>query len=80
MRPADLTVRYAPDLPDVLHSLTFRIPPGRKVAVVGATGCGKSTLAQSFFRFVEAWEGSIKVDGLDIKASASVASPRRRLI
>ena len=60
-------MRYAPDLPDVLHSLNFRIPPGCKVAIVGATGCGKSTLAQSFFRFVEAWEGSIKIDGLDIK-------------
>ncbi|CAH7666033.1 hypothetical protein PPACK8108_LOCUS348 [Phakopsora pachyrhizi] len=63
----NLTVRYAPELPDVLHSVTFHVPAGGKVGIVGATGCGKSTLAQSFFRFVEAWDGCIRIDGLDIR-------------
>ncbi|KAH9811640.1 hypothetical protein DFH28DRAFT_433779 [Melampsora americana] len=63
----ELTVRYSPTLPDVLHSVTFHVPARGKVGIVGATGCGKSTLAQSFFRFVEAWDGYIKIDGLDIK-------------
>ena len=62
----NLTIRYAPDLPDVLHGLSFEIASGEKVGVVGATGCGKSTLALSFFRFVEAWKGAIRIDGIDI--------------
>lgn len=62
----DLVIRYAPDLPDVLHRLSFTVQPGEKVGVLGRTGSGKSTLALSFFRFVEATEGAILVDGLDI--------------
>nr|XP_019043546.1 ATP-binding cassette transporter [Kwoniella bestiolae CBS 10118]OCF22476.1 ATP-binding cassette transporter [Kwoniella bestiolae CBS 10118] len=61
-----LIIRYAPDLPDVLHSITFDVAPREKIGIVGATGCGKSTLALSFFRFVEATEGKIVIDGIDI--------------
>ncbi|KAI0312306.1 multidrug resistance-associated ABC transporter [Amylostereum chailletii] len=61
-----LVIRYAPDLPDVLHDLNFSIKPGEKVGILGRTGSGKSTLALSFFRFVEATEGIISVDGIDI--------------
>ncbi|TFY65276.1 hypothetical protein EVJ58_g2068 [Rhodofomes roseus] len=63
-----LVIRYAPDLPDVLHNLNFTIAPGEKIGVLGRTGSGKSTLALSFFRFVEPVEGRILVDGLDIAA------------
>ncbi|KAI0761279.1 multidrug resistance-associated ABC transporter [Trametes elegans] len=62
----NLVIRYAPDLPNVLHNLNFEIQPGEKVGVLGRTGSGKSTLALSFFRFVEPTEGRILVDGLDI--------------
>ncbi|KAH9947499.1 multidrug resistance-associated ABC transporter [Amylocystis lapponica] len=62
----DLVIRYAPELPNVLHHLNFEIKPGEKVGVLGRTGSGKSTLALSFFRFVEPTEGRILVDGLDI--------------
>ncbi|KAH8087167.1 multidrug resistance-associated ABC transporter [Cristinia sonorae] len=62
----DLVIRYAPDLPNVLHKLNFEIKPGEKVGVLGRTGSGKSTLALSFFRFVEPTEGRILVDGIDI--------------
>ncbi|TBU28095.1 multidrug resistance-associated ABC transporter [Dichomitus squalens] len=62
----DLVIRYAPDLPNVLHHLSFEIRPGEKVGVLGRTGSGKSTLALSFFRFVEPVEGRILIDGLDI--------------
>ncbi|KAF8583290.1 P-loop containing nucleoside triphosphate hydrolase protein [Ramaria rubella] len=62
----DLCIRYAPELPDVLHNLTFTLHPGERVGVLGRTGCGKSTLALSFFRFVEAHQGRITIDGLDI--------------
>lgn len=50
----------------MLHSVSFKINPGEKVGIVGATGSGKSSLALSFFRFVEADEGSIVIDGIDI--------------
>ncbi|KAF9007916.1 ATP-binding cassette transporter [Cyathus striatus] len=62
----DLVIRYAPDLPNVLHHLNFEIKPGEKVGILGRTGSGKSTLALSFFRFVEPTEGRILVDGTDI--------------
>ncbi|KAJ7185377.1 multidrug resistance-associated ABC transporter [Mycena filopes] len=66
IRCEDLVIRYAPELPPVLHSLNFEINPGEKVGILGRTGSGKSTLALSFFRFVEPTEGRIVVDGLDI--------------
>lgn len=62
----DLVIRYAPDLPDVLHHIDFEIMPGEKVGILGRTGSGKSTLALSFFRFVEATEGRIVIDDIDI--------------
>ncbi|KAG8779851.1 hypothetical protein FRC12_023787 [Ceratobasidium sp. 428] len=62
----NLAIRYAPDLPKVLHDLNFEIPAGSKIGVLGRTGGGKSTLALSLFRFVEAAEGRIVIDGIDI--------------
>jgi len=62
----DLCIRYAPELPNVLHNLSFTLHPGERVGILGRTGCGKSTLALSFFRFVEASQGRILIDGLDI--------------
>ncbi|KAF8707606.1 Multidrug resistance-associated ABC transporter, partial [Rhizoctonia solani] len=62
----NLTIRYAPNLPNVLHNLTFDIKARSKIGVLGRTGSGKSTLALSFFRFVEATEGRIVIDGIDI--------------
>lgn len=59
-----LSVRYAPDLPEVLHKISFDIQPGMRVGMVGSTGSGKSTLALCLFRAIEACEGSIEVDGL----------------
>lgn len=63
----NLHVRYAKELPDVLKGVTVSIPAGSKVGVVGPTGCGKSTLASSVFRFVETSGGSISIDGIDIQ-------------
>lgn len=67
IRVQNLSLRYAPNLPKVINRISFKVDPGWKVGIVGRTGAGKSTLAQAFFRFLEADEGSIMIDGVDIK-------------
>ncbi|KAK3842495.1 MAG: ABC transporter type 1, transmembrane domain-containing protein [Linnemannia gamsii] len=61
-----LTMRYAPDTPDVIKDISFTIKAGEKVGVVGRTGSGKSTFAISLFRFMDPVKGSITIDGIDI--------------
>ncbi|TMQ52352.1 MAG: ABC transporter ATP-binding protein [Candidatus Eisenbacteria bacterium] len=51
----------------VLRDISFRIAPGEKVALVGATGAGKSSIANLLTRFYEFQRGSIRVDGHDIR-------------
>jgi ABC-type multidrug transport system fused ATPase/permease subunit len=48
----DLVIRYAPDLPNVLHGVTFSLRGQERVGLLGRTGSGKSTLAMSILRFV----------------------------
>jgi len=62
----DLVVSYADDLPPVLKGLSFNIERNERIGVVGRTGAGKSSLTLALFRFLEAREGSIHIDGLDI--------------
>jgi ABC-type multidrug transport system fused ATPase/permease subunit len=66
MEVDDLVVSYAPDLPPVLKGLTFAVQPKERVGVVGRTGAGKSSLTLALFRFLEAREGTIVIDGIDI--------------
>ncbi|KAJ7110239.1 multidrug resistance-associated ABC transporter [Mycena crocata] len=79
IRCENLVIRYAPELPAVLHNLSFDVKPGEKIGILGRTGSGKSTLALSFFRFVEPTEGRIVVDGLDI-AQIGLSDLRSRLM
>ena len=51
----------------VLRDVSFRIAPGEKVAIVGATGAGKSTIANLLIRFYDFQKGAIRVDGVDIR-------------
>ena len=60
------SVQYRPNTPIVLKNLTFEIHPKEKVGVVGRTGSGKSTLCLSIFRLLEATEGKIYIDNIDI--------------
>jgi ABC-type multidrug transport system fused ATPase/permease subunit len=62
----NLVVGYAADLPSVLKGLTFRVERNERIGVVGRTGAGKSSLTLALFRFLEARQGSIHIDGLDI--------------
>lgn len=62
----NLIVGYAEDLPPVLKGLTFRAERNERIGVVGRTGAGKSSLTLAIFRFLEARQGTIHIDGLDI--------------
>ena len=60
------TTRYRPGLEPVLKDLTFSVQPGERVGIVGRTGAGKSSLALALFRGLEAVEGKIVIDDVDI--------------
>jgi ABC-type multidrug transport system fused ATPase/permease subunit len=62
----------------VLKELSFRIAPGESVALVGYTGAGKTTIASLLLRTYDVWDGSIRIDGLDVR-SWDLASLRRRI-
>lgn len=62
----------------ILHEVSFRIPPGATVAVVGGSGSGKSTLARLLLRLYEVSGGRIVIDGQDIR-SVSHSSLRRAI-
>ncbi len=53
-------------MPEVLKGLSFKIQAGNKVGLVGRTGAGKSTISLAIPRIVEAFAGSIEIDGIDI--------------
>ena len=57
------STKYRPNLPCVLKGLNLTIKPGEKVGLVGRTGSGKSSLMLSLLRIIEAFEGSIAIDG-----------------
>lgn len=62
----NLVIKYSPELPSVLHGVSFSLSAGEKVGLLGRTGSGKSTLAMSLLRFVEPSGGRILIDGIDI--------------
>ncbi|KAL8773661.1 MAG: hypothetical protein Q9209_001427 [Squamulea sp. 1 TL-2023] len=61
-----LVAGYAPDLPPVLKGLSFEVTKTQRIGVIGRTGAGKSSLTLALFRFLEAREGRIVIDGIDI--------------
>lgn len=60
-----VTVRYRPDAPPVLNDVSFFLPSGTSLGVVGRTGAGKSTLVACLLRLIP-YEGTIRLDGVDI--------------
>ena len=62
----------------VLDDVSFRIKPGETIALVGATGAGKSTIVNLISRFYDVQEGTVKIDGHDVK-KVSIESLRRQM-
>ena len=65
-----LHIRYEGVEQDTLNGLNFSIEPGELVAVVGAVGCGKTTLARAFGRMVPVPDGQLFIDGVDVNQLA----------
>ncbi|GAA1488735.1 ABC transporter ATP-binding protein [Brachybacterium sacelli] len=63
----DVSFRYTADGPLVLHPMDLHIPAGQTIALVGQTGAGKSTVAKLISRFYDATEGSVQLDGVDLR-------------
>ena len=62
----DVAFRYLPDRP-LIEGLSLDVQPGQRIAIVGPTGCGKTTLINLLMRFYDVNSGSIKVSGTDIR-------------
>ncbi len=63
---------YDPDRP-ILKGVSFEVPAGRTVAIVGTSGAGKSTISRLLFRFYEVGSGSITIDGQDIRDVSQIS-------
>lgn len=62
----DVRFSYHPDRP-LIENLNLHVNPGERIAIVGPTGCGKTTVINLLMRFYDVAAGSIKVDGSDIR-------------
>ena len=62
----DAWLSYLPGEP-VLKGISFRVAPGEKVALVGATGAGKTSIISALCRFYDVERGSIRIDGIDVR-------------
>lgn len=74
----NMTFSYGPNLPNVLDGINLTIRAGEHVALVGRSGSGKTTLINLIPRFFEITDGSITLDGVDIRA-ASIKSLRSQI-
>jgi ATP-binding cassette subfamily B multidrug efflux pump len=63
----NVSFRYPGALDDVLHDISFTARPGETTAIIGSTGCGKSTVINLIPRFYDVTEGAIYLDGHDIR-------------
>ncbi len=62
----NVSFSYTPDKP-LIEGLNLDVKPGQRIAIVGPTGCGKTTLINLLMRFYDVRDGSIRVDGTDIR-------------
>ncbi len=62
----DVVFSYNPER-EILHGISFEVPAGKKVAIVGSSGSGKSTISRLLYRFYDVGEGTVKIDDTDIR-------------
>ena len=74
----NVSFRYREDMPLILDNLSLKIRPGQYVAIVGKTGCGKSTLMRILLGFETPQKGAVYYDGRDLK-TLDLKSLRRRI-
>lgn len=77
IRFKNVSFHYSPDRP-ILKNLSFEVPSGKSVAIVGPSGSGKSTISRLLFRFYDPVDGAVEIDGQDIR-DVSQASVRRAI-
>lgn len=73
LRLQDVTFRYQPQLPDVLHGLNLVIPQGARIGLVGTTGSGKSTLMDLVMGLLLPSSGQLLVDGVPLSGQSQLA-------
>jgi ATP-binding cassette subfamily B protein len=73
----NVTFGYEPERP-VLRNVSLRVSPGEMVALVGPTGVGKTTILALIPRFYDPWEGSVEIDGFDVRR-VTLKSLRRQI-
>lgn len=66
LRFENVTFGYSPMEPPLIENFELEVPPGRRVALVGASGSGKSTVGRLACRLLTPWSGSVRIGGLDI--------------
>ena len=66
VRIRDVSFSYSPEKPLIEH-MNLQVKPGQRIAIVGPTGCGKTTLINLLMRFYDVNQGSISVEGTDIR-------------
>jgi ATP-binding cassette, subfamily B, multidrug efflux pump len=73
----DVFFRYRPDSDLVLEGINLDIEPGQTAALVGPTGAGKTTIANLTARFYDASEGSVRLDGMDVREATQESLHRQ---
>ena len=74
----DVVFRYEKDGRNILNLVDFHVEPGRTIALVGPTGAGKTTIINLLSRFYDVSEGSVTIDGYDVR-DVTLASLRRQM-
>lgn len=62
-----VSLNYGPDTPEALHHIDLLVPAGARIALVGASGSGKTSLAALLARLYDPTEGSVSIDGADLR-------------
>ncbi len=75
---SNVTFRYQESMPKILDNLSLKIRPGQYVAIVGKTGCGKSTLMRILLGFEHPQRGAVYYDGKDL-STLDIRSVRKRI-